>query len=195
MKMNRLITFLSLSIIILHAEKSVYINLTQQKFTAYENNRVMIEGKVTTGQAGHLTPTGQFKILKKTKLHISNRYPIKDKKLNLRGGAKMPYAQRLTNTGIFIHAGTLVDYPDSHGCIRVSYDSAMRLYKWTDTSTKILVKGKTPLEDPVNQMRLSVIKTNKQSSVQRTKSQKTTKMLELGAIKWVDNSLDYYNEL
>ena len=63
----------------------------------------------STGKLGHLTPTGVFKILQKDKNHHSSTY----------NNAPMPYMNRLTWSGIALHAGQLPGYPASHGCVRL----------------------------------------------------------------------------
>jgi L,D-transpeptidase catalytic domain len=77
-------------------------------------NRVRIGvSTVSTGTKSHATPTGIFTILQKKVTHEFNIYK----------GAKMPHMQRLTWTGIAIHAGHLPGYPASHGCVRLPVDS------------------------------------------------------------------------
>jgi lipoprotein-anchoring transpeptidase ErfK/SrfK len=51
----------------------------------------------------------------------------------------MPYMQRLTTYGIALHAGQLPGYPASHGCIRLPWAFAKKLYGMTDTSTRVTV--------------------------------------------------------
>jgi hypothetical protein len=172
----------------LYGEKQIIIELASQTFQAREDGKIIIQGRVTTGKAGYTTPRGKFTILDKEKMHISNRYPIKDKERGIRGGAKMPYAQRITNSGIFIHAGTLAEYPDSHGCIRVSYGDSMKLFRWTIKGTKVYIKGKTPLDDPINKMRLSLYQ-KKRSDIS------APYVVETKPIKWIEESLSYYDNL
>lgn len=171
------------------ADKIIEINLATQTLVAKEDNKPIIKSSICSGRAGYTTPVGSFKILEKEKMHISNRYPIVDKIAGIRGGAKMPYMLRVTNTGVAIHAGEMVNYPDSHGCIRIPYGNAMRLFKWTTVGTKVKIVGKTPYEDSINQMRISLLK-NKVSSPNRTKQKK-----ELLNVEWVDDHLSYYDNL
>ena len=39
--------------------------------------------------------------------------------------------QRITWSGIAIHAGVLPGYPASHGCIRMPMAFAMKMWNWT----------------------------------------------------------------
>jgi hypothetical protein len=51
----------------------------------------------------------------------------------------MPYMQRLTWSGIALHAGNLPGYPASHGCIRVTNDFAIRLWHLTKRGTRVII--------------------------------------------------------
>src|SRR5262249_28205012 len=73
--------------------------------------------------------TGMFTILQKKVRHESNIYK----------GAKMPHMQRLTWTGIAMHAGRLPGYPASHGCVRLPVDFAEKLYSVTRNGTSVIV--------------------------------------------------------
>ena len=84
---------------------------------------------VSTGKRGHVTPTGTFHITQKQVFHRSNRY----------SNAPMPYMERLTSSGIALHAGHLPGYPASHGCIRLPLAFAKRLYRMTSFGTVVAV--------------------------------------------------------
>ena len=84
---------------------------------------------VSTGRKGHPTPVGTFRILQKQVHHRSNIY----------SNAPMPYMQRLTTYGIALHAGQLPGYPASHGCIRLPWAFAKKLYGMTDMTTRVTV--------------------------------------------------------
>lgn len=180
----RIIIILFICSFMLHAEKTIIIDLTRQVLLAKENNKTILTSPISSGRAGYETPSGNYSLIEKEKMHISNRYPIKDKKANIRGGAKMPYMLRVTNTGIAIHAGEMVPYPDSHGCVRIPYGKAMQLYKWADIKTPISIIGKTSYDDETNQMRLKLLKPKKYLDFYHSKP-----------IQWVDDSLDYYNQM
>jgi len=51
----------------------------------------------------------------------------------------MPYMQRITGSGIALHAGPLPDYPASHGCIRLPQDFAVRLWGTTKVGARVIV--------------------------------------------------------
>jgi len=115
----------------LNAQKTVEVDLRKQRIYAKENGRVVFMGAISSGKRNHRTPRGTFKILGKNRFHRSNLYP------RPRGGARMPYMQRLTYGGIAIHQGYLPGYPASHGCIRVSRRTAQKLWRWTRVGTKV----------------------------------------------------------
>lgn len=72
-----------------------------------------------------------FTILQKKSFHRSNLY----------SDAPMPFMQRLTWSGVALHAGTLPGYPASHGCIRLPHDFARRLFGETRTGMTVMVVG------------------------------------------------------
>jgi hypothetical protein len=115
----------------LNAQKTLEVDLAKQRIYAKENGRVVFMGAISSGKRNHRTPRGTFKILGKNRFHRSNLYP------RPRGGARMPYMQRLTHGGIAIHQGYLPGYPASHGCIRVSRRTAQKLWRWTRVGTKV----------------------------------------------------------
>jgi len=51
----------------------------------------------------------------------------------------MPNMQRITWSGIALHAGPLPGYPASHGCIRLPYSFSKRLFSMTDVGTRVIV--------------------------------------------------------
>jgi len=51
----------------------------------------------------------------------------------------MPYMQRITWSGIALHAGVLPGYPASHGCIRLTNDFATRLWHLTKRGTRVII--------------------------------------------------------
>jgi hypothetical protein len=102
-------------------ETSIVVSLSAQQAYVYRGGRLVGVTTVSTGARGKATPLGQFTILQKKPFHRSNIY----------SNAPMPYMQRLTWTGIAIHAGHLPGYPASHGCIRLPAKFARQLYDLT----------------------------------------------------------------
>jgi len=107
----------------------IIVSLPEQKMYVYRNGIRIGRSTVSTGTKGHPTPTGMFTILQKKIDHESNIYK----------GAKMPHMQRLTWTGIAMHAGHLPGYPASHGCVRLPVDFAKKLYSVTNNGTSVII--------------------------------------------------------
>jgi len=105
------------------------ISLDEQRAYVYRNGLRIGVSTVSTGKKGYETPTGVFTILQKHKVHYSNLYD----------DAPMPYMQRLTWGGVALHAGNLPGYPASHGCIRLPYEFARRLFDVTNFSMTVVV--------------------------------------------------------
>jgi hypothetical protein len=51
----------------------------------------------------------------------------------------MPYMQRITWSGVAMHAGVLPGYPASHGCIRMPMNFATRMYGWTRMGARVVI--------------------------------------------------------
>jgi hypothetical protein len=107
----------------------IEVSIAKQQLTLYENGEPVAHAPVSTGMAGHLTPTGIFSVIGKEIFHRSNIY----------SGAPMPYMQRITWSGVAMHAGVLPGYPASHGCIRMPPEFAVRLYGLTRRGARVLV--------------------------------------------------------
>src|SRR5687768_6183890 len=95
----------------------VYVDLSRQLASVYRNGVRIAVSTISSGKAGHETPTGVFTILQKDADHRSSTYD----------NAPMPYMQRLTWKGVALHAGNLPGYPASHGCVRLPMEFAKKL--------------------------------------------------------------------
>lgn len=107
----------------------VYVDLSRQLATIYRNGVRIGVSTVSTGKPGHETPTGVFTILEKNVEHRSNVY----------NNASMPYQQRLTWSGVALHAGGLPGYPESHGCVHLPYAFARELFSATKRGTTVII--------------------------------------------------------
>ena len=107
----------------------IAISIEKQKVRVYDSNGLFAESPVSTGMKGHSTPMGVFSIIQKHKFHHSNIY----------SGAPMPYMQRITWSGVAMHAGVLPGYPASHGCIRMPMAFAMKMWNWTKMGARVVV--------------------------------------------------------
>jgi hypothetical protein len=107
----------------------IAISIADQKLTLYDDGVAIATSPVSTGMPGHLTPTGVFAIIGKERFHRSNLY----------SAAPMPFMQRITWSGVAIHAGVLPGHPASHGCIRLPNDFAIRLYHTTKMGARVII--------------------------------------------------------
>jgi lipoprotein-anchoring transpeptidase ErfK/SrfK len=105
------------------------VSINKQQVKIYDDNGFFAEAPVSTGMRGHPTPMGVFSVIQKQKWHRSNIY----------SGAPMPYMQRITWSGVAMHAGVLPGYPASHGCIRMPEAFAIKMYNWTRMGARVLV--------------------------------------------------------
>jgi lipoprotein-anchoring transpeptidase ErfK/SrfK len=107
----------------------ISISIIQQKMRIYDANGFFAETPVSTGMPGHSTPMGVFSVIQKHKFHRSNIY----------SGAPMPYMQRITWSGVAMHAGVLPGRPASHGCIRMPMAFAVKMWTWTRMGARVVI--------------------------------------------------------
>lgn len=136
----------------------VTIDLSEQKAYIFRNSENIGWSYVATGTSGYRTPTGTFTISEKVVNKRSNKYgSIVDARGNVLRrnatagvhsaaggsfqGAKMPYWMRLTSNGVGMHAGPIPrpGYTASHGCIRLPYTMAQRLYDIAPSGTRVTI--------------------------------------------------------
>src|SRR5229473_2260689 len=107
----------------------IAISIDRQNLRIYDANGFFAETPISTGMRGHPTPMGVFSVIQKHKFHHSNIY----------SGAPMPYMQRITWSGVAMHAGVLPGYPASHGCIRMPMAFAVKMWGWTRMGARVVV--------------------------------------------------------
>jgi len=114
------------------------VSLRRQRITVYDADGWILRAPVSSGQKGRETPAGTFSVIEKEAEHYSNLYD----------DAYMPHMQRLTWSGIALHGGPLPGYPASHGCIRMPFDFAARLFDTTQLGLRVIVAPNdvTPIE-------------------------------------------------
>ena len=106
------------------------VGLREQRIRIYNSTGAhMLESPVSSGSDGYETPPGVFSIVQKELEHHSNLYD----------DASMPFMQRLTWTGIALHAGALPGYAASHGCVRLPNDFAEHIYDLTKVGMRVVV--------------------------------------------------------
>ncbi len=105
------------------------VSLPDQRVYVYRDGVRIAASTCSTGKLGHRTPTGVFKILQKDKNHHSSTY----------NNAPMPYMNRLTWSGVALHAGQLPGYPASHGCVRLPKEFAELLFGVTKLGMTVVI--------------------------------------------------------
>ncbi len=112
----------------------INVSLNRQRLTVYDANGSIASSPVSSGRVGYATPAGVYTIVQKRRMHYSNLY----------GSAPMPNMQRITWSGVALHAGALPGYPASHGCIRLPFGFSKKLFGMTKMGTRVIVS-----RDPV----------------------------------------------
>jgi L,D-transpeptidase catalytic domain len=107
----------------------IIISIADQRVSLFDNGALIARSSVSTGTQGHPTPLGVFSVISKQRWHRSNIY----------SAAPMPYMQRITWSGIALHAGVVPGHPASHGCIRLKNDFAIRLWRLTKRGTRVII--------------------------------------------------------
>jgi ankyrin repeat protein len=104
------------------------ISIGDQRAVFYKDGQVALVTPISTGRPGFPTPTGQFVVTDKDRMHRSTLYP-----------AYMPYFLRMSCRDFGLHAGDLPGYPASHGCVRLPWGSAEQLYREVDVGTLVTI--------------------------------------------------------
>jgi L,D-transpeptidase catalytic domain len=110
------------------------VSLKTQRITIYDTEGWTLRAPVSSGQKGRETPAGIFSVIQKERDHYSNLYD----------DAYMPHMQRITWSGIALHGGPLPGHPASHGCIRMPYGFAERLFEDTEVGMRVIVAPGDP---------------------------------------------------
>lgn len=146
-----------------NAEKHIYVDLTNQKLTAYEGEKLMFDFPVSTGKWGR-TPTGDFKIWSKL-LYTRMEGGSGSDYYNL---PNVPHTMFFYNDkvakskGFALHGAywhNNFGYPMSHGCVNIRPEDAANLFEWANPvsdkkitqatmdnpGTAITISGETPI--------------------------------------------------
>jgi hypothetical protein len=107
----------------------IVISVADQRVSLYDNGALIERSSVSTGVPRHPTPLGVFSVIDKQRWHSSNLY----------SAAPMPYMQRITWSGIALHAGVVPGHPASHGCIRLKNGFADRLWHLTKRGARVII--------------------------------------------------------
>jgi hypothetical protein len=108
----------------------IVLDLSDQQLLLYKNSmELVMSSRVSSGKAKFRTPPGIYVITDKHRSYRSKIYNV-----------KMPYFQRLSCLGIGFHSGYCPRYPASHGCIRMPYPSAKKMFKMTPLGTRVVIQ-------------------------------------------------------
>jgi hypothetical protein len=105
------------------------VSIKSQQVTFYDADGWILRAPVSTGVGGRETPAGIFAVLQKDKDHHSSMYD----------DAWMPNMQRITWNGIALHGGPLPGYAASHGCVRMPYGFAEKLFEKTRIGMRVII--------------------------------------------------------
>ena len=105
------------------------VSIKSQQVTFYDAEGWILRAPVSTGTTGRETPAGVFALIEKDKDHHSTMYD----------DAWMPNMQRITWNGIALHGGPLPGYAASHGCVRMPYGFAEKLFDKTQIGMRVII--------------------------------------------------------
>src|SRR3954447_8869876 len=127
------------------------VSIKSQQVTFYDADGWILRAPVSTGTTGRETPAGIFAVLEKEKEHRSTLYD----------DAEMPNMQRITWNGIALHGGPLPGYAASHGCIRMPYGFAEKLFEKTRIGMRIIISPENA--EPVDFSHPALLVPNKEA--------------------------------
>ncbi len=116
------------------------VSLKAQRVTVYDAEGPILGAPVSSGQTGYETPVGIYSVLQKEAEHYSNLYD----------DASMPHMERITWSGVALHGGPLPGYAASHGCVRLPYKFAERLFGYTDLGMRVIVSDENVAPAPIS---------------------------------------------
>jgi lipoprotein-anchoring transpeptidase ErfK/SrfK len=105
------------------------VSIKTQQVTLYDADGWIFRAPVSTGVKDRETPAGIFAVIEKDKDHHSTMYD----------DAWMPNMQRITWNGIALHGGPLPGYAASHGCVRMPYGFAEKLFDKTRIGMRVII--------------------------------------------------------
>jgi L,D-transpeptidase catalytic domain len=105
------------------------VSIKSQQVTFYDADGWILRAPVSTGTTGRETPAGVFAIVEKKPDHRSNMYD----------DAWMPHMQRITWNGLALHGGPLPGYAASHGCIRMPFGFAEKVFDKTRIGMRVII--------------------------------------------------------
>jgi hypothetical protein len=105
------------------------VSLKSQQVTIYDADGWILRAPVSSGIKSRETPAGVFAVVEKNKDHHSSLYD----------DAWMPNMLRITWNGIALHGGPLPGYAASHGCVRMPYGFAEKLFGKVPMGMRVII--------------------------------------------------------
>src|SRR5258708_11594360 len=105
------------------------VSIKTQQVTLYDADGWILRAPVSTGVTERETPAGIFAVVEKDRDHHSTMYD----------DAWMPHMQRITWNGVALHGGPLPGYAASHGCVRMPFGFAEKLFDKTKIGMRVII--------------------------------------------------------
>ncbi len=112
-------------------EAKVVIDLIGQLMYVYRGEQLVGVSTISSGKKGKETQLGFWSVMIKKRKGFSRKYD----------NAPMPFMQMYDSKGLAFHAGALPGFPASHGCVRLPFKFAERLFGMTKIGTKVVIEG------------------------------------------------------
>ena len=112
-------------------ETHIVIDLLTQMAFVYRGDELIGAAAISSGKDEKPTPLGFYSVLEKRSFYRSKKYD----------NAPMPFMQRIDDYGVALHGGDNPGFPASHGCIRLPYKFAERLFGLTEIGSKVVIEG------------------------------------------------------
>lgn len=140
-----------------HGPARITIDLSQQRSYFHKGDVLVGESEISSGRAGFETPVGRYKVIQKSKDHVSSLYgdyidaegEIAQANVDTSRdpkppgayyrGAEMPYFLRFKG-GYGLHAGHLPGRAASHGCVRLPRRMAEKYFEHARIGTPVVVR-------------------------------------------------------
>jgi hypothetical protein len=121
------------------------VDLREQFLGAYEHGRLMFSAPIAVGEAGHETPTGEFRINAVHRSHASSLYTVEKTDTPYPMNDALRFYTSPDGVEYWLHGRDIPGYPSSHGCIGL-YDEAMQRSMYGFPRDPMLDDAKTLFE-------------------------------------------------
>jgi hypothetical protein len=105
------------------------VSIKTQQVTFYDADGWIVRAPVSTGVKERETPAGVFTVVEKDKDHHSSMYD----------DAWMPNMLRITWNGVALHGGPLPGYAASHGCVRMPFGFAEKMFNKARIGMRVII--------------------------------------------------------